>query len=801
MKRSNPQSPYLNTIIKTITAAGIVEIVCLLMAICMGQVIAFNHRQITELETEVVSEIHNISGNVYQYQKQLYALEAIGDTQEDFKSELSAVAEEIRESIASLKETAYIEKNEQIGSIIFKIETLCEEYLETAETVSAVEREEQVRSINSQIGFLIALVNTETSKKEEISNVLNVISSIVNLIAIAAMAAALGFCIKNANEQGKELVLLKEEAESANEAKTAFLSNMSHEIRTPINAIMGMNEMILRYTQDDAVESYASDIKSAAKTLLELVNDILDISKVEAGKMDLVEESYKLGELITKEAIIMRPKAEEKGLVFRILLAKNLPSELYGDELRIRQIVTNIINNAIKYTSEGSVSVFVSAKPLNEEQCRLVVTVKDTGAGIKQEDMKHLFEKFRRVDEVQNKGIEGTGIGLHLTKQMLELMHGTIHVESEYGKGSSFTISIPQRITDTAVLERLPKVNDIVQAESCPVTAGARILLTDDNELNRKTMTLLLQDTNIEIDTAASGMECISKLNLYMQDYYDMVFLDHLMPDMDGIKTLQCIKKNDLVRNTPIIMLTANAMAGLKEQYMKAGFTDYLSKPVNVGQLNELLRKYLPPEKIIGEKTYEKRKAVKSSSFLDIYGAEENAGSFDNYKCMMKDYCDAIEPTLKTIEYFIQTQDYNSYVIKVHSLKSTSRTVGWIRLGDLCEQAEKAGKQKQYDKVMRLHKVIMQEATEILHMKELFQNNTQHTEGMENGTVRELRCLLESIIEASEAGDMERTDFLVKLLDYFIWNKEQEDVVQKVKDAVVTFDYEKLVSIVEDGVV
>ena len=393
-------------------------------------------------------------------------------------------------------------------------------------------------------------------------------------------------------DYSEQLLVAKELADQGNRAKSNFLANMSHEIRTPMNAIIGMDEMILRETGESKTRKYAQDIRNASRTLLSIINDILDLSKIESGKMELVYVEYEFSEVLNDIVIMTMDKAKEKGLTYKLYADPNIPSIMFGDEIRIRQIILNIINNAIKYTSEGGVTIDFS---FDNEISRLKCVVSDTGMGIKEEDMDKLFSTFQRLDETKNRNIEGTGLGLNITKQLAEMMGGRILVTSEYGKGSVFTIEVIQKVIDASPIGDYSKrmVKTQTQKEEFKpnlIAPDARILIVDDNEMNLEVIIGLLSESKMKITTALSGQECIACLS---KQAYDIVLLDQMMPKMSGTQTLRMIKDEHLADDTPIIALTADAIVGARDSYLKEGFTDYLSKPIMYEPLEALLMKYL----------------------------------------------------------------------------------------------------------------------------------------------------------------------------------------------------------------
>lgn len=394
----------------------------------------------------------------------------------------------------------------------------------------------------------------------------------------------------------------KREAIQANKMQEEFLANMSHEIRTPLNAIVGLNEMVLKETTEDSIRVYAADIKGASKTLLGLINDILDFSKIESGKVDLQPVKYWTAFLLTDSYNLIAKRAEERHVEMKVEADPMVPEQLFGDETRIRQIITNLLTNAVKYTNEGSITLKLHWRKTSIETAMLRISVADTGIGIKEEDQEKLFQSFKRVDEKRNRNIEGTGLGLVISKQLVELMGGKIWVKSVYGEGSEFFVEFPQKIVSERGMGEFtphPGTADemMIQKSTSFSAPDARILVVDDVETNLKVMKNLLKDTGIRIETASSGQECLDKTK---NNGFDLIFLDHRMPEMDGIETFHNMRNrpDDPNEETPVIMLTANVVAGAKENYLREGFTDYLTKPIRQSDLKQMLIDYLPLHKV-----------------------------------------------------------------------------------------------------------------------------------------------------------------------------------------------------------
>ena len=394
-------------------------------------------------------------------------------------------------------------------------------------------------------------------------------------------------------------------ANQANEAKSQFLSTMSHDIRTPMNAIVGMNEMILRNSHDEEILTYANNIKMACTTLLAIIKDILDFSKIEAGKMELVLESYNFVSLLNDLVNMVTCKAEEKGLFFELKVDRNIPRVLIGDEIRIKQIITNILSNAVKYTKEGGITFTITSTKSDKRQdeVSLHVEIKDTGVGIKKEDLDKLFIAFERIEEKKNRDVEGTGLGMAIAQSFLNMMGSKIYVESEYGVGSVFFFELRQTVVDWEAIgeydEAFKQFRSEQKAYKVKFEAPeAKILIVDDTEINLKVLISLLRETKIQIDTADSGDACISK---FKTKHYDIIFLDHMMPGKDGIETIKEMRtlKDTANENTPVICLTANAISGMREKYIEAGFDDYLTKPIDIVKLENMILNYLSTDLVV----------------------------------------------------------------------------------------------------------------------------------------------------------------------------------------------------------
>lgn len=538
-----------------------------------------------------------------------------------------------------------------------------------------------------------------------------------------------------------------QELVQANEAKSQFLANMSHEIRTPINGILGMDSILLKECEDDKLKEYAKNIQSAGQSLLSIINDILDISKIESGKLEILPIKYELFSVLNDCYNLTKVKLEEKPVHLEMEMNENLPSYLFGDEVRIRQIMNNILSNAAKYTKEGKITFRLDYEEKSKDEIWLEISVSDTGIGIKEEDLAKLFQSFTRIEEKRNRNIEGTGLGLNLTKNLVEMMNGEVTVESTYGKGSCFTAKIPQKVIDAKPMGDFDKryryyLNQSEENTLSFCAPDAKILVVDDVDMNLKVVEGMLKQTKMQIDTAMRGREC---LELVQKKRYDIIFLDHMMPEMDGIETLQKMKllAENPNQDTPIIMLTANAIMGAKEEYIGMGFNDYLTKPIQETVLLEMILKYLPEDlydKMKDSKKLEESiqtevtepetepKANPMERLEKLEGLDTKTGL--SY-CMNVEsfYIEMLQEYLKSdklarLQQYFQEEDWENYATLAHALKSTSLTIGAISVSEKAKALELEAKARNVDFIrfhhqenMREYQQLMDEIREIVNDK------------------------------------------------------------------------------------
>ena len=540
------------------------------------------------------------------------------------------------------------------------------------------------------------------------------------------------------------LKLEKEAADRANKAKSDFLADMSHEIRTPINAVLGMNEMILRECEragerpsandnEDAflnISACAANIENAGNNLLSIINDILDVSKVEAGRMEIIEGNYELSSLLSDVSNMVSFRAREKGLEYRIDADQTIPNALYGDKVRIRQVLTNLLSNAVKYTDQGCVRLQVRSTEKEYTAggtITLQITVSDTCIGIREEDIGRLFVKFQRLDLKRNSTVEGTGLGLAVSHSLLHMMGGTISVESEYGKGSVFTVTLPQKVVscepmgsikaaETGNGSRTKKFRESFRAPE------ARILIVDDTRMNIEVTVGLLKETGMQTDTAQSGPEALKRMGTTA---YDVIIMDQRMPGMDGTEVLRALRgmKENPNEKTPVICMTADAIIGARERYTAEGFTDYLPKPVSGETLERMLLKYLPKEKV----TTVKREETETSEGNAVSDAEDRylplleANMIPGtglgycqqdrqlYESLLKEYARSAPEKSRKMQYYFETRDWKQYSVLVHALKSTSRMIGAETLAKAAEALEKAAKEENGTYITKHHAGTMEQ--------------------------------------------------------------------------------------------
>lgn len=504
--------------------------------------------------------------------------------------------------------------------------------------------------------------------------------------------------------------LVKEEQERKKElmestAKSQFLATMSHEIRTPINSVLGMNEMILRESNDEKILNYAENISHAGSLLLSIINDILGFSKINAGKLQIIEVNYHLGSVLNDVYQMIQIKANEKHLDFEVIVDEKLPSQYYGDEIRIKQILINLLSNAIKYTHEGTVKLSIEGSESASGYEDLKISISDTGIGIRKEELSLLFESFKRLDQEKNRGIEGTGLGLAITSGLLQAMGSKLMVESEYEKGSTFSFILHQRIVDKCEIGSLQEFfheHHIMERNKITsfIAPDARIMVVDDNKMNLLVVSGLLEKLRMKVDLVERGEEAIHLASL---NQYDIIFLDHMMPGLDGIETRKRITNQKV-----IIALTANAISGAKDYYLKEGFDNYLSKPILYEELEEMIRQYLPADKVQYVEEAQ-GKLVDFNKGLRYCNEDKKT-----YLDILNTYEREMKKNLESFPAYIEKQETRQYQISVHSIKSTSLTIGAVCLSEKAKKMEAFAKRNDWESILANHDLMVSTAKNVL---------------------------------------------------------------------------------------
>ena len=633
------------------------------------------------------------------------------------------------------------------------------------------------------------------------------------LMLLVAVGAMYLVQIRDDIYESEELRKAKAMAEEASRAKSNFLANMSHEIRTPINAVLGMNEMILRECEDKHILAYAEDVKAAGNTLLGIINDILDFSKIEAGKIEIIPVEYDLLGSLNDLVTMIQVRAESKNLSLVLEFDPHLPKRLYGDEIHIKQVITNILTNAVKYTEKGSVTFSIGFERIEgaPDEVLLHVSVKDTGIGIRQEDLKKLFSEFERIEEKRNRKIEGTGLGMAITGKLLRMMGTEMQVHSVYGSGSDFYFSLRQKVVSweplgdyrkarqAHLLERKKYQEKFIAPDAC-------VLVVDDTPLNLVVFKGLLKQTQMQIDMASDGDEGIS---LSREKKYDIIFLDHMMPGKDGIETLKCMRAmpDNPNRETPVISLTANAISGAREEYLAAGFQDYLTKPVDSIKLESLLIQYLPKEKVHVRKEAAEDVAAEGIALpswlhelegIDTQEGIEHCGSEAAYLDTLKVFAESALSGLRDIEGYFQNEDWQNYTIKVHALKSTARIIGARLLSEMAKRLEYAGNAGEIETIkvetpalLSIYRSFAEKLAPLCPPKP----REEEKEPIDEPALREAYDTLKEFVASF---DYDSAMFVLESLEDYRLPEDEEKRYQSFKAAVEKLEWEKAGKILAD---
>lgn len=711
--------------------------------------------------------------------------------------------------------------------------------------------------------------------------------------------------------------LANEELGQSVNMKSDFLANMSHEIRTPMNAVIGMADMALREELPDVAREYINQIKAAGKSLLTIINDILDFSKIESGKMDINIDEYEPMSVINDVSNIVMTRLRDKDVELILDISPDLPYKLLGDSIRIKQIILNLANNAAKFTNRGKVTLKMEYTRLSDEEIELHVSVKDTGIGIKPEDMDKLFESFSQVDSKRNRNIEGTGLGLAICKQLLTLMHGNIRVESKYNEGSEFSFVIPQKIANSTPSITIEDANEIlaVSMMSNPYVAGAlqqdierlgiehkelhsttelfvlpkdkniflfieqsvfskkveefvqnnpeitaillidfddttnydipnllivkkplfalnlamifnhedlhanfnssddinfdfiapeaEILIVDDNAINLTVAEGLLEPLKMKVDTALSGKEAIGKISVH---HYDIVFMDHMMPEVDGVETTHIIRRfHTEYDNVPIIALTANAVSGTKEMFCSEGMNDFVAKPIELRVLISKVKKWLPEEKIqkihakkITNVTKAQTEAIVIGD-LDTSFAIKSLGNEQLFWSVLKEYYRVIEKKVNLIKSLEEQEDWPAYTIEVHALKSASKQIGAMSLSDKAAAMEKAGNAKDSEAIHKCTDEMLEQYSGYLSVLQPFCEEEEETDlQKETASNDVLHQYFEEMQAAIEDLDMDQMEEVIQKMSEFSYESWQQELFSQLKEAVAEIDVDACEEVIQN---
>lgn len=657
-------------------------------------------------------------------------------------------------------------------------------------------------------------VNEMNSAKADMDRLIYY-SRINEFVSILGILIAVIGCLVYSVKLTARIENARLEADAANHSKSLFLAKMSHEIRTPINAIIGMNEMILREADRPDIIDYGMDVRSSAYTLLSTINDILDLSKIESGKMELVLVEYDVSTLLHDITNMISMKAKDKGLEIVLSVDENIPSQLYGDDVRLRQILINLLNNAVKYTETGSVTLSVRST-IKENNVLLDFEVRDTGIGIKEEDLKKLFSEFERIEEKRNRNIEGTGLGMSIATQLLSLMGSQLKVKSVYGEGSTFYFTLQQEIIDAQPIgdidERIEEHSQEYSYEVSFIAPDAKLLVVDDNLVNRKVFVNLLKELQMNIQEASGGYECLDMLR---DNTYDMIFLDHMMPDLDGIKTLEKIHElpDWQSKNTPVIALTANALSGAKEMYLELGFADYLSKPFRPEKLEETITNFLPKDKIkkaegIRPKHIRQENSDnKNIEELPVINGMDWSVAFVHHTSedalveTIRLFLQTLEPDALFLEkQFEMLKDKKSeedieeitkqYRVKVHSMKSTAALIGAVQLSGLAKTLEDLANDKDLENIIAITPLFLKQWREYRDKLSVFaiSDESEVSEAKAEFSKEEVIQLLDKVLEALEDMDVDLADEIVNNLKQIRFSSEVAPYIGQIESAVINLD-------------
>jgi signal transduction histidine kinase/CheY-like chemotaxis protein/HPt (histidine-containing phosphotransfer) domain-containing protein len=612
-------------------------------------------------------------------------------------------------------------------------------------------------------------------------------------------------------EQNRMLREANRRAESASQAKSDFLAQMSHEIRTPMNAIIGMSELILREDTPPSVRENAAHVKQAGTSLLSIINDILDFSKIESGKMEIVPREYWLRSLLNDVINIIHMRLSEKNVRFITNIDNALPCRLEGDEVRVRQVLLNILSNAVKYTFEGSVSFSARCEERGDGEILMTFEVADTGIGIREEDLGRLFGDFIRFDSRTGKNIEGTGLGLAITKKLCLAMGGDVSASSVFGKGSVFTATLPQKVKDPLPLGEMDEcIYDACEKRDAQIefiAPEARILIVDDIETNLKVVEGLLAPYKMKADLCGGGAEA---LRMAREGVYDVIFMDHMMPEMDGIEATAAIRATpgEYFRTVPIIALTANAISGMREMFLRNGFNDFLSKPIEIPKLNEIVDRWVPKGKRVPAARNSRTFSLPVETGLNIEGLDTSrglastGGTVEGYVKVLETYCRDAENRLEVLSGAPDGNGLASFTTQVHALKSASASIGAAGISRMAEELEEAGKTGRTDFIMARLSAFREDLSGLVGrirpaLAEYARSAENGHDAGESKSSSAYREALSRLRNALLAEDVQTIDGLISELSVKSDDAETNEALHEISDLVLLSDFPQAMSMID----
>lgn len=624
------------------------------------------------------------------------------------------------------------------------------------------------------------------------------------------------FDVTEIARKNKELRQLTEQAEKANQAKSTFLSNMSHEIRTPMNAILGFSQLILNFDISPKVREYMDDIVSASHSLLAVINDILDISKIETGKLEIVPTNYYISSVIKDMGTLFSQQAKQKGLAFFMEIDETLPCQMHGDKIRLRGVLINIINNAIKYTQKGEVHFRIKVLEHKDNIVRIQFSIKDTGIGIKKEDQEHLFDAFSQFDKEANYGIEGSGLGLSIAYGVVKLMGGSITVESEYGVGSNFVVEIEQEVVDATPVDMSYVGAEKKETGDRLTFPGLKVLTVDDNEINLRVVSGILQSYEIQVEPVSSGKDAIEAC---AKTQYDIILMDQMMPELNGTETMKIIReKYENYRSCPIVALTADAMSGARDRLLQEGFDEYLCKPLSTKSLERVLSEEFPDRIVKKEsmalKPGKKEEKVFSDEFREQIqvekGIENCGGAMSEYLEILKITLEYGNLRIKELLSFKEKGDYENYTIKVHSLKSTAANIGAMEVSAMALEQEMAGKEGRYevidekmDTLLEAYRNILTLIKEVLIKQGLIEEKEEpEEEGIEENQEYDVSdeyfaSILEGFLQLIDEFEFDRIETLLDSLKTYRMKKEHMEVVEELSGYMMELQVDEMKELIQ----